>query len=72
MEWCCNVGYECFPWVSDENALTFQNIMHIAVTVAVVVLSIASLFVIAIGAKKDNRKTIEVWAIISLANRLFI
>ena len=70
MEWCCNVGYECFPWISDENALGFQNIMHIAVTVAVVVLSIVSLFVIAIGAKKDNRKTIEVWAIISLAAML--
>lgn len=70
MEWCCNVGYECFPWVSDENTLAFQNIMHIAVTVAVVVLSIVSLLVIAIGAKKDNRKTIEVWAIISLAAML--
>ena len=34
-------------------------IMHIAVTVAVVVLSIVSLLVIAIGAKKDNRKTID-------------
>ena len=70
MEWCCNVGYECFPWISDENTLVFQNIMHIAVTVAVVVLSIVSLLVIAIGAKKDNRKTIEVWAIISLTAML--
>lgn len=70
MEWCCNVGYECFPWISDEDALAFQNIMHIAVTVAVVALSIVSLLVIAIGAKKDNRKTIEVWAIISLAAML--
>lgn len=52
------------------NALAFQNIMHIAVTAAVVVLSIVSLLVIAIGAKKDNRKTIEVWAIVSLAAML--
>ncbi len=70
MEWCCNVGYECFPWASNEAALSFQNIMHIAVTVAVVVLSIVSLIVIAIGAKKDNQKTIEIWAIISLAAML--
>lgn len=70
MEWCCNVGYECFPWTSKGNAFSFQNIMHIVVTGAVVVLSIVSLTVIAIGAKKDNQKTIEIWAIISLAAML--
>ena len=70
MEWCCNVGYECFPWTSSGNEVSFQNVMHIAVTAAVVVLSIASLVVIIIGAKKDNQKTIEVWAIISLAAML--
>ena len=67
MEWCCNVGYECFPWLSGSSALSFQNIMHIAVTVAGVALSVASLILIAAGAKKDNRKTIEIWAIICLA-----
>ena len=45
MEWICNVGYHLFPWVSGAPASNPQNIMHLAVTVLVVVFSLASLVV---------------------------
>ena len=50
MEWVCSVGYTMFPW--SENS--FQNFMHLAVTVVVVVLSVVSLAVIFIGARKES------------------
>ena len=48
MEWICSVGYTAFLW--SENS--FQNFMHLAVTVIVVVLSVVSLAVIFIVASK--------------------
>ena len=51
MEWLCSVGYSCFPWVTGENASHPQNMMHLAVTVLVIVFSIVSLILIAIGQK---------------------
>lgn len=62
MEWLCSVGYECFPWISDAGGLVFQNIMHLLVTVLVVVFSIASLILIALGAKQDGKKSLAIWA----------
>ena len=50
MEWICSVGYTMFLW--SENS--FQNFMHLAVTVVVVVLSVVSLAVIFIGARKES------------------
>ncbi|MGM9957870.1 MAG: hypothetical protein ACI32B_01335 [Erysipelotrichaceae bacterium] len=50
MEWVCSVGYTMFPW--SENS--FQNFMHLAVTVMAVVLSVVSLAVIFIGASKES------------------
>ena len=50
MEWVCSVGYTMFLW--SENS--FQNFMHLAVTVVVVVLSVVSLAVIFIGARKES------------------
>ena len=50
MEWICSVGYTMFSW--SENS--FQNFMHLAVAVVVVVLSIVSLAVIFIVARKES------------------
>ena len=30
MEWLCNVGYTCFPWVAGADSSHFQNRMHLA------------------------------------------
>ena len=49
-EWICSVGYTMFLW--SENS--FQNFMHLAVTVIVVVLSVVLLVVIFIGARKES------------------
>ncbi len=66
MEWLCNVGYQCFPWVSGASAANFQNMMHLIITVAVVLLSIVSLIMIAVGAKKIC-KNLGIWAVVCLA-----
>ena len=66
MEWICNVGYNLFPWVSDAPISNPQNVMHLVVTVLVVVLSLASLALIAIGAKKEQIKSLCIWAIFCL------
>lgn len=67
MEWICSVGYQLFPWVSGAPASNPQNIMHLAVTVLVVVFSLASLVLIAVGTKRDPKKSLHVWAIVCLA-----
>lgn len=50
VEWICSVGYTTFLW--SENC--FQNFMHLAVTVIVVVLSVVLLVVIFIGVRKES------------------
>lgn len=45
MEWLCNVGYTCFPWVAGADSSHFQNRMHLAVTVLVVVCSLAAMLI---------------------------
>ena len=70
MEWVCDVGYNLFPWVSDASASHPQNVMHLAVTVAVVVLSLASLVTVAIGARKEELKSLSIWAIVCLVAML--
>ena len=67
MEWVFNVGYELFPWVKDATASNPQNFMHLVVTALVVVLSLASLLLVAIGARKEQIKSLSVWAIVCLA-----
>ena len=49
MEWISAVGYRMFPLSESGYAGTFQDVMHMAVTAAVVLLSIVSLALI-IGA----------------------
>ncbi len=70
MEWVCNVGYKLFPWVSDAPASNPQNVMHLVVTVLVVVFSLVSLVLIAIGARKEQIKSLGIWAIICLVAML--
>ncbi|MGN0704556.1 MAG: DUF998 domain-containing protein [Lentihominibacter sp.] len=67
MEWICNVGYNLFPWVSDAPVSNLQSIMHIVVTVFVVIFSLVSLVLIAVGAKKERIKSLGIWAIVCLA-----
>ena len=70
MEWACNVGYSLFPWVNDAPLSNPQNMMHLAVTVLVVVFSLISLVLVAIGARKENIKSLSIWAIVCLAAML--
>ena len=62
MEWVCSAGYTIFTW--SENS--FQNFMHLAVAVVVVVQSVVSLVVIFIGARKEELNSLSIWALICL------
>ena len=59
MEWVSSVGYTMFPLSDAGTPNGFQNVMHLVVTGAVVVLSIASLVVIFIGTRKNELKILE-------------
>ena len=58
MEWVSSVGYTMFPLSDAGTPDGFQNIMHLVVTGAVVLLSIASLVIIFIGTRKNKQKTL--------------
>ena len=62
VEWIYSVGYTTFLW--SENS--FQNFMHQAVAVVVVVQSVVSLVVIFIGASKEELNSLSIWALICL------
>lgn len=66
MEWVCNVGYELFPWVSDAAASAPQNILHLVVTGLVVVLSLAALVLVAVGAKGQEMKALRFFSLLCL------
>lgn len=66
MEWICTVGYKMFPWVAVAPSTHPQNVMHLIVTVLVVVLSLTSLVLIAIGAGKEDMRSLRVWAFVCL------
>lgn len=70
MEWVCSVGYTLFPWVSGVSSSHLQNVMHLIVTVLVVVLSLVSLILVAIGAGKEQMRSLRVWAVICLSAML--
>ena len=69
MNWISAIGYRMFPLSDSGKEIgTFQEKMHIAVTIVVVLLSIASLTVLIIaGLKKNGMKGIGIWASIALA-----
>ena len=54
MEWISAVGYRMFPLSSSGYAGAFQDIMHIVITAAVVLLSIISLVLIIIAGIKNK------------------
>lgn len=68
MNWVSNVGYAMFPLAdSGKEIASFQESMHIAVTVAVVLLSIISLVCLIIaGFRKDGIRGIGIWAAVAL------
>lgn len=67
MEWITVVGYKMFPLVQGDAVSTPQNMMHIVVTVLVVLFSIVSLVLIAIGGRKEPLPSLSNWAIGCLA-----
>lgn len=67
MEWVCDVGYDLFPWVSDAPASHPQNVLHLGVTAAVVVLSLTALVLVAVGAGKEPIPSLQGWALLCLA-----
>ena len=63
MEWVTVVGYKMFPLLQGEPMSDFQNVMHIVVTVLVVLFSIISLVLIAIGGRKETMNSLSIWAV---------
>ena len=68
MNWVSNVGYAMFPLADSGNEIaSFQEIMHMAVTAAVVPLSIASLVCIIIaGFRRGGMRGTGIWAAVAL------
>lgn len=68
MNWISGIGFSLFPLTDSGYVDTFQNIMHVYVlTIAVVVLSIASLVLIIIGGfRKKCFKSLAICALIAL------
>ncbi len=66
MEWVTVAGYKMFPLVQGEEMSFFQNTMHIVVTILVVLFSIISLVLIAIGGRKEKIRSLSNWALICL------
>ena len=55
MNWVSSIGYKMFPLAdSGKEIESFQEVMHIAVTAAVVLLSIASLICLIIAGCREN------------------
>lgn len=69
MNWVTNVGYAMFPLSDSGYAGTLQDIMHVyVVTASVVLLSIASLVVIMVGGYRDKKyRSLALWATAALA-----
>ena len=71
MEWISAVGYRMFPLSSSGYAGAFQDVMHMAVTALVVLLSIVLLVVIIVaGAKSKSCRSYGVCAAAALAMML--
>ena len=69
MSWISAIGYKMFPLADSEKEIgTFQEKMHILITIVVVLLSILSLTILIVaGFKKNGMKGIAIWASIALA-----
>jgi len=68
MNWVSSIGYAMFPLTDKGNGGTFQDNMHLIVTILVVLLSISSLIVIMVGGYRDKRyRNIATWATLALS-----
>lgn len=72
MNWVSAVGYGMFPLADGGKEITsLKEMMHMAVTAAVVLLSVASLVVLIVAGYRDKRvRSIAVWAAVALAMML--
>ena len=71
MEWVSAIGYRMFPLSESGYAGAFQDVMHMVVTAAVVLLSIVSLsIIIAAGAKERSCRSYGVCAAVALGMML--
>ena len=71
MEWISAVGYRMFPLSDSGYAGAFQDVMHMAVTALVVLLSIVSLTIIIVaGVKSKSCRSYGVCAAVALAMML--
>lgn len=71
MEWISAVGYRMFPLSHSGYSGTFQDVMHMAVTAAVVILSIVSLVLVIIaGARSRECRSYGICAAVALAMML--
>ena len=61
------VGYALFPLSSNTDINNFQNVMHIVVTIAVVLLTISSLILLAISFKKINKLPYFILTVLTFA-----
>ena len=67
MSWVSFVGYTCFPLTDSGYAGSFQDVMHMAVTLLVVLLSIGSLALLIIGGFRHAAyPSLGMWAALSL------
>jgi hypothetical membrane protein len=69
MNWVSGVGYRMFPLAdAGKEIVSFQEVMHIVVTVLVVLLSITSLVILIIaGFREMEARSLARWAAIALA-----
>ena len=72
MNWVSAVGYGMFPLTAGGKEIAaFQEIMHMVVTAAVVLLSIASLVCLLVAGCRDGRnRGIAVWAAVAFGMML--
>lgn len=71
MEWISAVGYRMFPLSDSGYAGAFQDVMHMAVTALVVLLSIVSLVIVIVaGTKSKSCRSYGVCAAVALAMML--
>lgn len=68
MNWISLAGYEAFPLTEQGYAGTFQDIMHMIVTVLVVLLSVSSLILIMVGGYRHQfYPSLALWATAALS-----
>lgn len=69
MNWVSGIGYSMFPLDdAGKEIASFQEVMHIVVTVLVVLLSVASLTVLIVaGYRQAEVRGLGIWAAVALA-----